>query len=225
MVPVCAGSPPKAGPPPVENPVTCPSSFKFRNGVIFDTGWYNNYTTSMINLRSKITQKVLAFIFLQNEEFYARELARRLDLDHGNLIKKLHELEKLGLLTSQAKGQEKYYKLNTRFPLLKEYRVIVHKTFGFEDKLREALHKTKQIEHAILFGSYVKNKMDKSSDIDLLVIGKHSTISLQKNIAKLQKEYDREINVISMHSNEFNHKQKDDLFLKKILKSPKIELV
>ena len=179
----------------------------------------------MISLRSKVTQKVLTFIFLQNEEFYARELARRLNVPHSNLINKLHEFENLGLLTSQEKGQEKYYKLNTKFPLLKEYKAIVQKTFGFEEKLREALKKTKGIERAMLFGSYAKNKMDKSSDIDLLVIGRHSTLSLQKNIAKLQKEYDREINVISMSDNEFKRKQKEDSFLKKILKSPKIELI
>lgn len=180
----------------------------------------------MISLRSQVTQKVLTFLFLHDkEEFYARELARKLDLPHSNLINKLHELERLGLLTSQHRGQEKYYKLNNKYPLLKEYKKIVNQIFGFEEKLKEALKKTKGIQKAILFGSYVTKKMDQYSDVDLIVVGNHSTVNLQKNISKLQKEFNRDINAISMNSSEFNHKQKDDSFLKRILKSPRIELV
>lgn len=181
----------------------------------------------MLSLRSKVTQKVLTFVFIHNdEEFYARELARRLSLPHSNLINKLHELEKLGLLTSQHRGQEKYYKLNKKFPLLKEYKAIVQKTFGFEEKLKEALKRTKGIEKAILFGSYVTRKMDQYSDIDLIVIGKHNTINLQKNISILQKEFDREINAISMSSIEFEQKKRrKDTFLKRVFDSPIIEVI
>jgi len=180
----------------------------------------------MISLRSKVAQKVLAFLFLQDkEEFYARELARRLDLPHGNLINKLHEFERLGLLKSQYKGQEKYYKLNTRFPLLKEYRSIIQKTVGFEQKLKECLHNVEGIKKAIIFGSYAKNKMDELSDIDLLVIGEHKTLSLQSNITKLQKEFNKEINVISMSTEEFNKKRKKEPFLKRVLSSPIIEVI
>ena len=179
----------------------------------------------MISLRSKVTQKVLAFLFLNNEEFYARELARRLDLPHGNLIKKLHELERLGLLISEQRGQEKYYKLNNKFSLLKEYKKIVNQSFGFEEKLKETLLKTNGIEKAILFGSYVTKKMERYSDIDLIVIGNHSIIALQKNISKLQKEFNREINVINMSNTEFKQKRIKDTFLKRVFSSPIIEVI
>ena len=179
----------------------------------------------MISLRSKVTQKVLAFLFLNNEEFYARELARRLDLPHSNLINKLHELERLGLLISEHRGQEKYYKLNNRFSLLKEYKKIVNQSFGLEEKLKETLLKTKGVEKAILFGSYVTKKMDRYSDIDLIVIGNHSIITLQKNISKLQKEFNREINVINMSNVEFKQRRSKDVFLKRVLSSPIIEVI
>ena len=179
----------------------------------------------MISLRSKVTQKVLAFLFLYNEEFYARELSRRLDLPHSNLIKKLHELENLGMLTSNYRGQEKYYKLNNKFPLLREYKKIVNQSFGFEERLKETLLKTKGTEKAILFGSYVTKKMERYSDIDLLVIGSHSIITLQKNISKLQKEFKREINIINMSNIEFEQKRSKDAFLKRILSSPIIEVI
>ncbi len=179
----------------------------------------------MISLKSKLTQKVLAFLFLEEEEFYASALAKRLELDRGNLIRKLHELEILGLLKSEVRGHEKYYKLDPKFPLIKEYKAIAQKTFGIEQQLKSILQELNGVEKAFLFGSYARNKMDKYSDIDLFVIGKHSTLELQKQIAKLQKEYNREINVIGMDNGEFNRKQKKDPFLKKILKSPTIELI
>lgn len=179
----------------------------------------------MISLKSKLTQKVLAFIFLQEEEFYASALAKRLKLDRGNLIRKLHELERVGLLISKINGHEKYYKLNSKFPFLKEYRSIVQKTFGIEEKIKNILSNMDRVNRAFLFGSYVKNKMDEKSDIDLMVIGKHSTIELQKQIAKLQKDFDREINVISIGSSEFKDKQKNDPFIKSLLKSSRIELI
>ena len=179
----------------------------------------------MISLKSKLTQKVLAFIFLQDEEFYASALAKRLKLDRGNLIRKLHELETVGLLSSKVKGHEKYYKLNSNFSFIKEYRSIVQKTFGLEEKIKSIVNKLNGIERAFLFGSYVKNKMDEKSDIDLMVIGKHSTIELQKQITKLQKDFDREINVISIGNAELKEKQKKDPFIRSILKSPRIELV
>lgn len=180
----------------------------------------------MISLRSKVTQKVLSFLFLHDkEEFYARELARLLNLPHSNLIKKLHEFEKLGLFTSQERGQEKYYRLNIKFPLLKEYKAIVQKTFGFEQKLKECLQKIDGIQKAIIFGSYAKNKMDEYSDIDLLVIGDHKILNLHKKIADLQKDFNREINVVNMSKKEFSKKRTKDPFLKRLLNSSKIEVI
>ena len=58
--------------------------------------------------------------------------------------------------------------------------------------------------------------MDLSSDIDLLVIGVHDTLELQKKISQFQKSVDREINVISMGTTEYNKKQKRDRLLKSI---------
>ncbi len=179
----------------------------------------------MISLKSKLTQKLLSYIFLQNQEFYASALARRLELDRGNLIRKLNELEKIGLLVSEVRGNEKYYKINIKFPLLKDYKRIIEKTCGFGNRLKNALEKLKGIESAYLFGSYVRDKMDASSDVDVLVIGKHNTIELNKKIAKLQKDFDREINIISLGSDEFKKRYKRDSLLRSIFKNPRRKLL
>lgn len=179
----------------------------------------------MISLRSTITQEVLSFFFAHEEaSLYVNELARRLGLDSGNLTRKLIELEKEGLLRSELKGHQKYYSLNPTFPLLNEYKQIVLKTVGLERKLSEALKELPGIKRAFLFGSYAENKMDTFSDIDLMVIGDHSSLELQKRMSELQKKMNRDINVINLTEQEFKNRKKSDPLIKSVLSKPKISL-
>ena len=180
----------------------------------------------MISLRSKITQRVLADAFLNEKKaFYVNEIARRHHLDSGNVSRKLKELESAGLLQSRMQGAAKFYSLNRKYPLLKEYSRIVLKTTGVESLMKESLKKVKGVEKAFLFGSYASGKMDASSDLDLLVIGRHSLIDLHRKIAELQKEISREINVISLSPEEYKKKSLSDSFFKSLNKKPRVNLL
>jgi predicted nucleotidyltransferase len=67
-----------------------------------------------------------------------------------------------------------------------EYKNLVLKIIGLDDKLRALINEVPGIKETYIYGSYAKNKLDAHSDIDLLIIGKHSIIFLQKKINKLQ---------------------------------------
>jgi len=183
---------------------------------------------TMISLRSKITQKIFDY-FLVNPELkrYVNELAGVLGVDPKNLYVKLKELEeKEGFLKSEFQGRERYFYLNKKYPYLKEYRTIFLKTIGIEKTLKETLSHIKGIETAYIFGSYVKNKMDVSSDIDLLIVGNHPMIELQREINKLQKRIGREINIINVSREEFNKKKKkSENFFAKVLERPYIKVI
>ena len=126
----------------------------------------------MISLKAKNTKAILGYMFLHEDaELYVNEMARKFSLDDGNLSRKLKELEREGILKCRERGHESYYSLNRDYPLLKEYKGIVLKTIGLEQKLRDALAQIPGIEQAFLFGSYAGGTMDASSDIDLLVAG------------------------------------------------------
>ncbi|MCB4755940.1 MAG: nucleotidyltransferase domain-containing protein [Elusimicrobia bacterium] len=179
----------------------------------------------MISWRSKITQDVLSYFFLhEGASLYVNELARRLGHDSGNLTRKLIELERNGLLKSEAKGVQKYYSLNPSFPLLNEYKRITLKSVGLERLLRDALLGVPELEKAYLFGSYAEDKMDMASDIDLLAIGRHKPLALQKAILDVQKKTEREINAMSFTPKEFEKKRRDDPFLKSVLQKPRVIL-
>lgn len=179
----------------------------------------------MISIKSKVVLDLLNYFFLhENEGLYVNEIVRRLGIDKRNLLKKLTELENAGLFKAEFKGNLKYYSLNKDFPLYNEYKKIIMKTAGIEAQLRELLAKIRGIKRAFIYGSYVSDKMDASSDIDIVVIGNHKAIEVQKTISALQKKIDREINVINISEKEFLSK-KNDPFLSDIIKKDKIELV
>lgn len=180
----------------------------------------------MLNLRSKITQAVLGYFMLhETAELYVHEMARLLSVDQKNLDRKLKQLEEEGIFKSEFRGKERYYSLNTSFPLLKEYKKIILKTVGLEHTLKKVLQKVKGLKQAYLFGSYAKDQMDAASDIDLLAVGNHNTIELQKEISDIQKSIGREINVVSFGSSEYEKKRKSDPFLKSISQGKKIQVI
>jgi predicted nucleotidyltransferase/predicted transcriptional regulator len=181
----------------------------------------------MISFKSEITKALLNYFFLNPEEsLYVNELARKLGLDKRNLVRKIRELEKEGLLKSETRGNLKLYSINKRYPLFGEVRNIFLKTAGLEDRLKKILKDIPGIKKALIYGSYARNKMSSHSDIDLLVVGSHKMIPLQKQLNILQKELDREINTVNMDENEFAKRRRDkDPFILGILKRKHLELI
>ncbi|MBI3332910.1 MAG: nucleotidyltransferase domain-containing protein [Candidatus Omnitrophica bacterium] len=179
----------------------------------------------MLNLRSKIAQKVLSHLALhERSEMYVNEMCRRFVVDRGNLVRKLKEMEGEGILLSQWKGSQRYYRLNPSFPLIREYKKIILKTVGVEHSLGEALRRIPGVREAVLFGSYAQDRMEVSSDLDLLVVGTHDTVDLQRAIAGIQKEIDREINVISMSPEEYKRKRATEPLLRSIARNKRVPL-
>ncbi|MEW5907867.1 MAG: nucleotidyltransferase domain-containing protein [Patescibacteria group bacterium] len=179
----------------------------------------------MINFKSKITQKVLSYFFLNPEaEMYLNEMAEKFDVNRGNLTRKLAEWEKEGILIKNKKGNLSLYRINKKYPLLKEIKKIIQKTFGLENKLKQVLEKINGLKMAVIFGSYAQNKLSSESDVDLLLIGSHNFLKTQREIIKLQKQVDREINIIDMTESEFKKKRNSEL-LKNIFKNKHIRLI
>jgi len=149
----------------------------------------------MISLRSKITQKILNLLILNDKErFYVNQIAKIIREYPANVHKKLVELEKEGIVSDNTQGMERYFFINKKYKFLKEYKNIILKGVGFEKVLKEKLKQVKEIKSAYIFGSYAKNKMSDESDIDILVVGDFKTTDLQRALLEVQKLSGREIN-------------------------------
>ena len=181
----------------------------------------------MISLRSAITQKLLKYFFLHADDcLYVNELSRKLHVDKRNLVKKLKELEDEGILQSDRHGNLKLYSIRKGYPLYDQYKTIIYKTVGIEQSLRDIVSRIKGIQGAYLYGSYVQDTMDSYSDIDILIVGEHDIVFLQRELSKLQNNLGREVNAVHMDNEEFKKRVKrKDPFITNVLRKKHIELV
>lgn len=175
---------------------------------------------------TRLRQKLLTYSFTHpDEEYYVRELASLIDVDAGNLSRELKKFEKEGLYRSFSKGGLKFYSLNKSHPLFNEVKNIIFKTEGVEGSIRHLVSRYKGISGAFIYGSYAKNKEKKTSDIDIILVGKFSLNTFTREIRKLESELNREINFTYYSEEEFNkEKQKKGAFLDIILKGKIIML-
>jgi len=180
----------------------------------------------MINFRSKIAQKVLSYFLLNSEEeMYVNEMARKFAVNRGNLVRKLAEWEREGIVTKTERGNLSLYKINKKYSLLEEMKKIAQKKFGLEEQLKKVLKGVKGLKMAFIFGSYAENKLETESDIDLLLIGSHNALKVQKGIIKLQEEFDREINIVDMTEVEFKEKKQKSELVKNIFNNKYIQII
>ncbi|MBM3247817.1 MAG: hypothetical protein FJZ10_00095 [Candidatus Omnitrophica bacterium] len=173
-----------------------------------------------ILLTTKLRRKLLTYSFTHaDENYYVREIASFINEDAGNLSRELKKLEEEGLYNSFSRGGAKFFSLNKNYPLFEELKKIIFKTEGAEGSLKELVMKHKGISLAFIYGSYAKNKEKKTSDIDLVIVGKFSLDDFIGQIRDLEAKLNREINFSSYKKEEFaKEKNEKGGFLNLILK-------
>ncbi|EKD46396.1 MAG: 3,4-dihydroxy-2-butanone 4-phosphate synthase/GTP cyclohydrolase II [uncultured bacterium] len=98
----------------------------------------------MFNIGSKITEKLLNYYFsAPDANHYINELARLLDVDPGNLDRKIKELEKEGIFISQINGNQKYFSLNKKYPLIVELEQFHALKYGADKNETQKIKQTK----------------------------------------------------------------------------------
>jgi len=173
-------------------------------------------------------RKALFRIYFTNPEqaYYLRELERETSIPVSMLRKELISLEKEGLFSSFRQGNLLYYRLNKKYPLYNELKTIAFKTVGIQGELSKALSSLKGISIAFIYGSYAKNQANATSDIDLFLIGKVDESKLIREMNKLEKKLQREINYTIYSKNDLAKKKlQNDSFLTDVWKNKKIFLI
>jgi len=181
----------------------------------------------MINLRSKLRQRLLAYYFTNpSAEHHLRELARLLGVQPSNLSRELQTLTRDGVFVSRTSGRQKYFRLNRKHPIYDETRKIIFKTVGLAGQLREALAHTLGVGQAYVYGSFARDQQDTASDLDLLIIGVVRPERLEEKIGKLERLLRREINYTLMSPAEFKSRRaQKDPFLEDVFRHKRISLL
>lgn len=152
--------------------------------------------------------KVVRF-FLENpyEEFYLRQLARKLGLSVFAIKKYADLLVNEGVIKEERKANLRYFKININNLFVKQLKIAFNLNVllksGLIDFLKENLA---NISSIVLFGSMSKGENDKNSDVDILVIGKEKYI----NLGEFEEKINRDITLHIFSWSEWNRKAKED---------------
>lgn len=175
-------------------------------------------------LRSKAEVKILGVV-LFFEGLHLREISRRAGVSPYEAKRELENLEGLGVLNSEKRGNQLVFHTNEECPFLQDLKNLYRKTEGIFPELKNALVKIKDVQYAFVFGSTAKGAETPRSDIDLMVIGSISEDALGEKVFKIQKKTGREINFILWTPADLEEKmRRRSSFLKNLLKNKRIWL-
>ncbi len=116
------------------------------------------------------TRIKLLTIFLMNsgEEFFIRELTRKLNEQINSVRRELDNLKKMGLLKAKTKNRKKYYHVNTDFIFFEELKSIIFKAVSTTNELAQDISKMGEVKLLILSGQFLD---EETKTVDMLIVG------------------------------------------------------
>ena len=160
--------------------------------------------------------------------FYAKELISLTGSGSGAVQRELAALTASGLITVKPIGNQKHYQASPASPIFAELQVIVRKTIGLAEPIRNALAcVAAQTEAAFVYGSIAKNTDTAQSDIDLMLLS--DTLSYGDIYAALEATNDvlgRPVNPTILTRSDFIKRlAAHESFLTRVLEQPKIWII
>ena len=179
-------------------------------------------------LFGKTRQVVLALLYGRaDSSFYTKQILDAVKIGRGTVQRELKNLTDTGIIIREVQGRQVYYRANTRCPIFDELKIIVRKTFGMADVIRQSLAtNADKIRVAFIFGSIARSADDRRSDIDLMVVGKISFGDVVSLLSPAEEKLGREVNPVVYPVAEFKKKVKEDHhFVKTVLEDEKIFVI
>jgi hypothetical protein len=181
---------------------------------------------------SKTRVKLLQLFYSNpNRSFYVREITRKIDEQINSVRRELANLLNIGIIVSDNTNNRLYYEVNQKFgyydPLLvifgeagsggkaKTKKAAATGSVSEDDKLKTLGH----LDLMLYTGQFTR---DESSGIDLLVVGDVNQNALQKYVAELEKQENKDVRYTLMSPTEFNYRRQiKDRFITTVLDSKK----
>jgi predicted nucleotidyltransferase len=176
--------------------------------------------SSLANLLFGRTRgRILATLYgSPDEAFFVRQLARRVEVSVGSVQRELLTLAHAGLIVRSQTGHQVFYRANRQHPVYSELHALLFKTAGIFHQLSEALAPlAKEIEFALVYGSFARGEETAESDVDLMVVGKVTLDELLEHLDSVERALQRPVNPTVYSSREVRTKLKaGNHFLKAI---------
>lgn len=167
---------------------------------------------------SKTRIKLLTtFLLNPDEEYFIRELTRKLDEQINSIRRELDNLKKIGLLKSRMKNRKKYYYCNKDFLIFNELRDILLKAMNTDGDLIRKIGKLGEVDLLVLSGVFV----GKDAKVDLLVVGDIDNMKLQQLLSEHSKEGE-DLRFTNMSAKDFLYRlEMKDKFIRDLITDEK----
>lgn len=175
-------------------------------------------------LKGSKSEILYLFFKSSEQEYYLREIAKKLEKRPSYVQAALNSLVQDGVLKDKRKGNLRLFRLNKNYFLYEEIKNILEKTLGLKNELKNMVKRIQNIECAFVFGA-IKHKY-KDGTIKLIVIGegiRGEEIFRETNI--LRDKFGRKIDFYLYNKEQTKEKLKNSKsFIFKVWQESKIVL-
>jgi len=116
------------------------------------------------------------FLLHPKNEFFIREITRKLSEQINSVRRELDNLRKVGLLKTRSRNRKKYYYINPEFELFEEFKMIFAKNANPQDEIIKAISAFGEINFLLFAGQFV----GAAGDLDMLIVGEIDKKALKK---------------------------------------------
>jgi predicted nucleotidyltransferase len=119
-----------------------------------------------------------------------------------------------------------HYILNNEHPWIPALRMLLERSIGSLNILQKTLSRLNGVEVAFVFGSYATSEQSPESDIDLMVIGDQTLMTLVEPISEVEKKVGREVSIVAYTPDEWRKAfEERSHFVVSMMEAPKTFLV
>jgi len=175
----------------------------------------------------RVRRSVLAILFGRpDRQFHLREIVRLSNGGKGAVERELRALTGAGIIVREERGGRVLFSANRSCPVFQELHMLMIKTEGIADVIRQALEPLTEIRLAFIFGSVAGGAEDSNSDVDLLIVGSAPYSEIASALQPVQKILGREISPMVYSEEEFRRRTEEGHhFLAGVLQKPRIFLI
>lgn len=159
-----------------------------------------------------------------NQDYFIRELTRKLGEQINSIRRELTNLENIGFVVAQEKNHKKYYRVDESFILFQEIKSLILKSrFTLERRFISNIKQFGNITYFALMGYFMN---DPDAPVDLFIVGKVSKKKMADLLEKFTSEFGQEIRYTVMEQKEYQYRKDiTDKFLYEILNGKKVILI
>ncbi len=169
------------------------------------------------------TRIKLLTVFLMNEdqEFFIRELTRKLNEQINSVRRELDNLKKLGFLKAKTKNRKKYYHINKDFIFREELKNIIIKGLSSQKSIAKEVERLGDVKLLALSGVFLDQE---TVSVDMLVVGDLSREKLSEYLNS-QIRTARPVKFSIISEDDYKYRINcNDRFITELINSPQTQI-